>query len=284
MSEFRRKLLILSVLTTICCLFGLLVRNPAVGVLTAVPLILYLPGASLLMAIDVESNVFGNEMLGLWTVGGSIVVVVLGGLFLNLIGGLDRLSWLIYLVAVTAAFVIVALIRDSRLNGNTRTTDNRILKMPAHTVRLAATIGAILLLGLIVTGSKYKADRIVLHPSAGENFTADSIKDCSAVHATSTIHFTVSRDSLGDFSILALGTVTNHSSLPLHYVVVTWVVTYADETVGIATKSPVTDWVISPLGTGNWGSVASFDDGSVPPTGVRIIKIIGSTGSAICND
>lgn len=75
-------------------------------VLTGIPLALLLPGyaLSLLLLPGKESRGMPLLRRAMWTVGGSLVVTVLGGLVLNVTPiGLSRPGWTILLTAVTVA-------------------------------------------------------------------------------------------------------------------------------------------------------------------------------------
>jgi uncharacterized membrane protein len=78
-----------------------------VDTITGVPLVLFLPGAALVMAAGPRSaRTSGAERI-FWACLGSVGATILGGLLLNLVGGLTRSSWAIYCVGVVALATVI---------------------------------------------------------------------------------------------------------------------------------------------------------------------------------
>ena len=91
----RRFISLLVVLTALCAALAAVSSVGAVDIVFGLPLALFLPGAALVWAIDPWGRqVKGPERL-MWSFGSSIGIVILGGLLLNLTGGLTRQHWLI---------------------------------------------------------------------------------------------------------------------------------------------------------------------------------------------
>lgn len=107
----RRLLGLLVVLTAICAVPAAVSSAGAVDIVFGLPLALFLPGAALVWAIDPwGSRVTGPERF-MWSAGASIGIVILGGLLLNLTGGLTRPHWLILIVAVVAVCAVLSWFR-----------------------------------------------------------------------------------------------------------------------------------------------------------------------------
>jgi len=72
----------------------------AIQVVASLPLLLFLPGAAIVLAADPRHrHTRGAERI-LWAGLGSIVVSIAGGLLLNIIAALTRDIWLVYVLAV----------------------------------------------------------------------------------------------------------------------------------------------------------------------------------------
>jgi uncharacterized membrane protein len=108
----RRVILLLVTLTALCAAVAAASSVGAVDIVFGLPLALFLPGAALIWAIDPWGRaVKGPERL-MWSCASSIGIVILGGLLLNLIGGLTRAHWLILISAVVAVAAVAAWLRS----------------------------------------------------------------------------------------------------------------------------------------------------------------------------
>jgi uncharacterized membrane protein len=109
----RRTVLWLVAATAVCGLVAAVTANSVVDTIVGLPLALYLPGAALVWAVDP----FGRQVSGwqrlLWSIGASIGLLILGGLALNLIGGLTRPHWLVLVAAVVVVLAVAAWVRSS---------------------------------------------------------------------------------------------------------------------------------------------------------------------------
>ena len=117
----RRFISLLVVLTALCAILAAVSSVGAVDIVFGLPLALFLPGAALVWAIDPWGRqVKGPERI-MWSFGSSIGIVILGGLLLNLTGGLTRQHWLILISAVVAVSAVAAWVRSgTRPPGKTR--------------------------------------------------------------------------------------------------------------------------------------------------------------------
>ena len=108
----RRFISLLVVLTALCAALAAVSSVGAVDIVFGLPLALFVPGAALVWAIDPWGHqVKGPERL-MWSFGSSIGIVILGGLLLNLTGGLTRQHWLILISAVVAVCAVVGWVRS----------------------------------------------------------------------------------------------------------------------------------------------------------------------------
>ncbi len=100
-----------------CALICMVVQLTAVDVIFSLPLVLYLPGAGVVGAARGGSarKVLGEDLW--WSVLGSIGFTILGGLILNVAGGLTQSTWLLYLVCLTVVASGVAWWRLARVVG-----------------------------------------------------------------------------------------------------------------------------------------------------------------------
>jgi hypothetical protein len=97
----------------------------ALNIIAASLLVFLLPGASLLYAIDFRSeSARGAERL-FWSVLSSLAIAVIGGLILNVAGGLTRRNWCILLGTVVLIMGIIAFARTLRYDGSTEPRPSR---------------------------------------------------------------------------------------------------------------------------------------------------------------
>lgn len=108
----RRTLLKLAVVAAMCLAAGLLSSNPVVATVSGLPLVLFLPGAATVSAIDPHYLQLHGAQRVLWSVGASIGLIIAGGLLLNLTGGLTRIHWMILVTTVIVIGILIAWIRS----------------------------------------------------------------------------------------------------------------------------------------------------------------------------
>jgi uncharacterized membrane protein len=107
----RRVILLLVMLTAVCAAVAAASSVGAVDIVFGLPLAVFLPGAALIWAVDPWGRaVKGPERL-MWSFASSIGIVILGGLLLNLIGGLTRQHWLILIGVVVAVTAVTGWLR-----------------------------------------------------------------------------------------------------------------------------------------------------------------------------
>lgn len=129
----------------------------AIQISTALPLVLYLPGAALVLAVDPwRRRVEGPERL-LWSGLGSIASAIGGGLILNVASELTRTTWLAYLLGVTIAAAVASTLRRGSYDGSALSWGARLRKarVPMPTVLL--TIGASTLVAAAIAVSVYSS-------------------------------------------------------------------------------------------------------------------------------
>ncbi len=103
---------ILTVVATLVCVVVVHSSSDiAIKSLAGLPLILFLPGTALVSACDP----FGHQVWGvprlLWSVGASIGSIILGGLLLNVAGGLTANHWLVLVAGGVVLFCLVSSMR-----------------------------------------------------------------------------------------------------------------------------------------------------------------------------
>jgi uncharacterized membrane protein len=111
----RRTVLGLVVITAGCAVVAVLTANSVIDTIVGLPFFLYLPGAALVWAVDPHGRRVSGWQRLVWSIGASIGLVILGGLALNLIGGLTRPHWLVLVAAVVVVLAVVAWVRGSPL-------------------------------------------------------------------------------------------------------------------------------------------------------------------------
>lgn len=100
------------VLLTVCALclaVAALSRWLVADVVAGVPLMTYLPGATLVAALDRDRFHVRAIERQAWIIGASLGLDGIGGLILNLAGGLTRISWLMWVAGVIIACAAVNL-------------------------------------------------------------------------------------------------------------------------------------------------------------------------------
>ncbi|MGD0882234.1 MAG: hypothetical protein ABSB09_11765 [Acidimicrobiales bacterium] len=87
-------------LSAACIAIVAVSSNQVVDVVAGLPLAAYFPGAVLVSTLDPQSRLTHLVERQMWIVGASFGLAVVGGLVLNLAGGLTRTSWLVWIGAV----------------------------------------------------------------------------------------------------------------------------------------------------------------------------------------
>ena len=146
----RRFISLLVVLTALCAVLAAVSSVGAVDIVFGLPLALFLPGAALVWAVDPwRSQVRGPERI-MWSFGSSIGIVILGGLVLNLTGGLTRQHWLILISAVVAVCAVVGWVRSGTQAAPTGTLEG---EQPAGWVTSLSLRAVVLLVAAVVVVS-----------------------------------------------------------------------------------------------------------------------------------
>jgi uncharacterized membrane protein len=104
-------------LTALCAAVAAASSVGAVDIVFGLPLALFLPGAALIWAIDPWGLAVKGPERFMWSFASSIGIVILGGLLLNLTGGLTRQHWLILSSAVVAITAVAAWLRSGNRVG-----------------------------------------------------------------------------------------------------------------------------------------------------------------------
>jgi uncharacterized membrane protein len=107
----RRFLLQVALLTAVCVALAAASSVGALDIVVGIPLAVLLPGAALISAIDPWHRQLQGPERVMWSVGSSIGIVIMGGLILNLTGGLTRSHWLILIAAAVGLLVVVGYLR-----------------------------------------------------------------------------------------------------------------------------------------------------------------------------
>jgi uncharacterized membrane protein len=113
----RRSISLLVIATAVCAVLAAVTSVGAVDIIFGLPLAFVLPGAALVCAIDPWRRHVNGAERAMWSLGSSIGIVILGGLLLNLTGGLTRQHWLILSAAAVAVCAVVAWLRGANRVG-----------------------------------------------------------------------------------------------------------------------------------------------------------------------
>jgi Protein of unknown function (DUF1616) len=263
------------------CVFGHFAALIATG---SLPLALFLPGYSLISAIDPSRSDFERMSVIVWAVVLSMAILVMGGLVLNVTSSLDRNSWAIYLAVVSSVFFVVACIRGFVRQRNVERPKHELQGRLGNRIVQWLGVLAVIALGLLVAGSRQSASKTSTLFAAAATGTNYNVAQCPQVDVTANVHISYRRDASGNYKILALGSVKNQSLDTLRNVVIIWVVKYADLSTGPATATPATQFEVGPGGSTNWGGLPSQTDGSVPPYAANIVSIVGAKNGLVCRD
>ena len=108
----RHFISLIAVLTAVCAVLAAVSSVGIVDIVFGLPLALFLPGAALVGAVDPWGGQVKGPERAMWAFGSSIGIVILGGLLLNLTGGLTRPHWLILSAAVVAVSAVISWFRS----------------------------------------------------------------------------------------------------------------------------------------------------------------------------
>ena len=245
----RRFVGLLVILTVLCVVPAAVSSVGAVDIVFGLPLVLFLPGAGLVWAIDP----WGRQVKGagrfMWSFGASIGIVILGGLLLNLVGGLTRPHWLILTAAVVGASAVVGWLRGGQRSvepAEETTADEEHADGLMGTLTLRAVallVGAVLVVsGALVLSQRTSAE------SSREHFVQAWILPQPASNAFSTTAQLGVRNEEGGPEVVTIRLrAGSHDS--------TW-------TVGLKDGQEWTHEVSRPLGTTVSASVALASDPS----------------------
>jgi hypothetical protein len=145
----------------------------------------------------------------------------------------------------------------------------------------AGVILVIVAIGLGVTiGSSKRKPSASTRKTTSASLHGTHSAACPISHS---IAIASSRNSAGDYVVSATGTVTNNGASPLVNVQITWVTTYSDLSVGLPTTTSIGGGVIVSKGdAASWTGLSSTNDGTVPPTGARIVRLSYNDGATTC--
>src|ERR1035437_1773931 len=153
---------------------GLLItENRVVDGIAGVPLVLLIPGGALIAVTHRDSKALSVSERLMWSAVASVGILVVGGLVLNLIGGLTRSSWLILSAVVVGCLGVFALLRpppEAQVEDSLDARGRRNGNETRGPVRLTfGTVAAgLLILGLVVGSLAISQLRT---PATRERFT-----------------------------------------------------------------------------------------------------------------
>jgi uncharacterized membrane protein len=158
----RREIsfLVATLVSIFAALAGFLLTDHAyLRMLLATPLVLFLPGCAMLRAVRFELAAPGWQALAC---GLSMAACVLGGLLLNVLGGLNPLGWIAWLSAVSLVGALVALRRGA---GTIPIKWPQLGIRPRHAILVSATVSV-----LALTVSVSAGNGAAFHPFAFTDF------------------------------------------------------------------------------------------------------------------
>lgn len=109
----RRWSLLLILGTDLSAVIAALAILPTITVIVGLPLTLLAPGAALLLAVDPYSRQARGAQRLMWIVAASLGTVIMGGLLLNLAGGLTRTHWLVLITVDVLVLSVVGWFRGA---------------------------------------------------------------------------------------------------------------------------------------------------------------------------
>jgi hypothetical protein len=110
---------------------------PWVSLIAAAPVVTFLPGAALLIALGMEPSAVAGSALA---VGLSLALTVLGGLALGSFGWLTPIGWLVWLAAATLGGAVVGLLRSPAARPRWQGFQPLRRLRPRHLVLCGATL------------------------------------------------------------------------------------------------------------------------------------------------
>jgi len=113
-----RSDLTLLAISAVCIVVAALSSNEVIDVIAGLPLTAYLPGVALVSIIAPQRHYANAVERQVWIVGASFGLSVLGGILLNLVGGLTRSSWLIWIASVIVVSVALKQVLARRFSGH----------------------------------------------------------------------------------------------------------------------------------------------------------------------
>jgi uncharacterized membrane protein len=153
----QRAALLLAMAAAVCLGVNRVSSIASLEALSAVPLVLLLPGASLVLAVDPwHGHMVGAERL-MWSVLGSIVSAIAGGLILNVASELSQTTWLAYLFGVVIVGAVASALRrgDEAMAGGREST--RPFKIRVRPTAALWTVGALVLASAALAISVYSS-------------------------------------------------------------------------------------------------------------------------------
>jgi uncharacterized membrane protein len=158
LTSARRFIVLLVVVTAVCAVVAAVSSVGAVDIVFGLPLALVLPGTALVWALDPSAHQVKGAERAMWPVAASIGVMIVGGLLLNLTGGLTRAHWLILSSAVVAVAAVVGWLRagaePSRRPSGEEDASRRLLS--SLSLRAVAILAAAV---LVVSGALVLSQR-----------------------------------------------------------------------------------------------------------------------------
>lgn len=146
MNSPRRFAVGLMAAAIVCAALSSGPAGSAIQIATALPLVLFLPGAALALAVDPwRRRASGSQRL-YWSLLGSLAATIAGGLILNLASGLTRTTWLAYLLGVVVVASVASMGRRGHYERPTLSwaTCLRGVRVPVPAALLS--IGAVMLI------------------------------------------------------------------------------------------------------------------------------------------
>jgi uncharacterized membrane protein len=172
MTTPRRFISLIAILAAVCAALVAVSSVDIVDILFGLPLALFLPGAALVAAVDPWGGQVKGPERAMWAFGSSIGIVILGGLLLNLTGGLTRPHWLILSAAVVAVSTVISWFRSGEPAAVDRPDAHSAGQEPARRVRgtLSLRACALLLAAVLVVAGALVLSQRTSAESSREHF------------------------------------------------------------------------------------------------------------------
>lgn len=145
MNSSRRLALVLMAAAIVCSALSARSTGSAIQIATALPLVLFLPGAAIVQAVDPRRRRASGSQRLYWSLLGSLAATIAGGLILNVVSELTRTTWLAYLLGVVVVASVASLFRKGDHGGHSLSWAARLrrIRIPISSALLG--IGAVLL-------------------------------------------------------------------------------------------------------------------------------------------